>query len=244
MALGRAISRRLRTPNSVPGMLLLPAEGPPILASVDSFWIMVAIAIGSAVVEWLQKRRQNKGSSPSADPTHPASQPEAEAPTPMPGDWQEELRKLLDGGAPRPAPPPPIPTVIEPAPVRLPPLPTPRPVIDTPPPVIKPTRPVVILPTSPDPEPELAPAPSVVLADFSESETAYRRASTIDVLTAERLQVASARTDHHPVRQAIRPVRNAHPDVKQIHAWLRDPRTARQVMAASFILGPPRGLEP
>jgi hypothetical protein len=227
-------------------MLQLPADGTMVLASIDSFWIMVAIAIGSAVLEWVQKRRQAKGGEgPGERPVLP-SPPEAEQPAPVPGDWQEELRRMLDGSGPRPAPPspPPVPTVLEPAPERPPPISQPRPFDDAPPPVLKPTRPVVIFPTSPDPEPELAPAPSMVLADFRESEAAHQRANSIDVLTADRLQVASARTDHHPIRQAMRPTRNAPPDVKQIHAWLKDPRTARQVMAASFILGPPRALEP
>ena len=74
-------------------MTLPPTTGVALLASIDSFWIMVAIGIGSAMVEWWQKRKKHAADQ---DPGH-AAEPPPEVPRPAvpQSNWEEELRRML-----------------------------------------------------------------------------------------------------------------------------------------------------
>jgi hypothetical protein len=77
----------------------------------DSPWVVAAILIGSALVNWLAKRRQEKQAreqgqqSEGADPSPPSSTPPAEF------NLEETLRRLM-GEEPPPTPAPPAPPLI------------------------------------------------------------------------------------------------------------------------------------
>src|SRR6266550_7660776 len=85
----------------------------PVLGDIDKIWILVAIGIGSIIVEWLKKKKP-PGETASTDEaeshrstTHTPSRPAASRPATS--NWEEELRRLL-GGEPPVARPPPVPT--------------------------------------------------------------------------------------------------------------------------------------
>lgn len=218
-----------------------PAGPVLLLGALDSLWIMVLLALGSAVVEWLQRRRQRQsGENPTPDVEPP---PEGPRPVRRPEDWQEELRRLLEGETPPPRSEPPSPPVVvipssppPPAPLRE----VPEPAA---PPVIRPDRPVVVSAPRPVVDWEAAEAPTAPLAHLRESAAAHRRAKSLEAATIDRLRAASAIGDHAPQAAPTRHVQPLSPDAAQVRAWLSSPRTARQAVMASVILGPPRGLD-
>src|SRR5437867_11715619 len=81
----------------------------PILGDIDKFWILVAIGIGSIIVEWLKKKKppdetastdeaeSHHSTTPTPTPTATTtSRPAAPRPAAT-RDWEEELRRLLSG---------------------------------------------------------------------------------------------------------------------------------------------------
>lgn len=204
-----------------------------LFASIDSFIIMLALGIGSALVEWWQRKRQSgQAEKPGAPPPPSETAPR---PTAMPGDWEEELRRLLQGESPQPtAPPPPTPPPRahqpEPAPA--------------PPPLVARLEPARTARPPRESVDEAAPAPTADLAHLTESASAYRRASSLEELAQAQIHTATARTEH-PVSFAPPSHRNEPvPEVAQVLQALQHPHTARQAMVGAIILGPPRGLEP
>ncbi|MDB6016860.1 MAG: hypothetical protein JWR19_1349 [Pedosphaera sp.] len=162
--------------------------------------------------------------------------------------WEEELKRLLEGDKPivsstRPQPGPTA--VVTAKPMAPPPIP----------PIVRPkTRPVMVMPSlvkskavrAPKPGPTPIPVPAVTtfatrnMAPMRESRQAYARAGQLD-------KTMSAQIDKVPT-QRVQPtyVERAplSPDVAQVISLFKNPRTARQAVIASVILGPPRGLEP
>ena len=103
------------------------------LAVIDNIWVMLAIVVISAISSWLQKRNE-KNSQPEPwggeDEETPRQQRPGSvsppAPHPNPAlNWEEELKRLLDGkppldgtvSTPPPLPPPPVTRRIPPPPV-------------------------------------------------------------------------------------------------------------------------------
>jgi hypothetical protein len=223
----------------------------PILGDIDKFWILVAIAIGSIIVEWLKKKKppgepgstdegESHRSTPSTTSRPAASQPAATS------DWEEELRRLLSGEPPVAKPPP---------------VPTPQPT-----PVPPPIRPVVIQAPRHVPAPSaVTSAPPVVrtippplagtakaetkkrievqLPTLKESVTAYQRASHLQAQGIERLKHVEEMTERHvaSVPAAHRPT--VLPDAARTIALIRNRNTVRQAIVAAMIFGAPKGLE-
>lgn len=204
-----------------------------IFASIDSFVIMLALGIGSALVEWWQRKKQ--GGRPESPDSPAAPSETAPRPSAQPGDWEEELRRLLQGEPSKPdtAPPPaPAPQVNRPDPAPVPPLVIPQP---------EPARPSRLPRESVN---EAAPAPSTDLANLSESAVAYHRASSLEQLAQAQIRTATARTEH-PTSFSPPPHRiQVTPEVAQVLHSLQQPHTARQAMVGSIILGPPRAFDP
>ncbi len=71
----------------------------------DSPWIVAALVIGSALANWVAKRRQEKQGPPPADGAEPASPPNN---PPSEFNLEETLRRLLGEEPPRPPRPPPL----------------------------------------------------------------------------------------------------------------------------------------
>jgi len=222
----------------------------PILGDIDKIWILVAIGIGSIIVEWLKKKKP-PGDTASTDEaeshrsTTTTSRPAAPRPAAT-SDWEEELRRLLSG---------------EPPVVRPPPVPTPQPTA-VPPPI----RPVVIQAPRPVPAPPPANgAPPVVrtippplagtvmaeakkrvevqLPTLKESLTAYQRASRLQAQGIERLKHVEEMTEWHltSVPTAHRPT--VSPDAARTIAMIRNRNTVQLAIVAAMIFGAPKGLE-
>jgi hypothetical protein len=222
---------------------------PTLRASLDGLLFFIAIALFSALSNWLKKRQQ-----PPADEAdkHPAGHPQAAPATEPPParSWEEELRRLLEGdlsGHETPPPTQPPPPVIHRETVVV--VPTPQP---------------AATPTWSEREKELVPplvlprethfpkggeltarnqeqGPDFELARMEESASAYQRGQAVQEATAARLQqiaalTASARPEQPRERRTPAAARDL---VTRLH----HPATARQAVLAAVVLGPPRGLE-
>jgi hypothetical protein len=222
----------------------------PMLADLDKFWIFVAIAIGSIIVEWLKKRKQpgeTDTSTDTSDLRHPATPTSSRQPAPPPGatsDWEEELRRLL-GGEPPVARPPPIPTPQpSPPPIRPVVIQTPRPAlvptsVSGAPPIVKSIPPTLAGTAMAEAEKRV----EVQLPSLKESVTVYQRASHLQEQVIERLKHVEEMTERHAASAptAHRPTVSA--DAVQTIALIRNRHMVRQAVIASLILGTPKSLE-
>ena len=222
------------------------------LAGIDSFWVALVIIIGSSIYNWLQKRK-GAGNDQEPQPPLPAGR-KGQTPTrtqqPAPRQsksvsWEEELRRLLEGDAPV-APPLPLiivekkppATVTPPAPARA------RPMVEESSPA--PVRPLVTLSESASAHQRVEQLNKRVeahmgrVASMAAAASAFQKASGLDVAIEDRM---SKVTGQHVAQAAVVQHKAVPPDVAQVVALFRGPRTARQAIIASLILGPPRGLE-
>lgn len=90
---------------------------------------------------------------------------------------------------------------------------------------------------------ESAPAPSQELATLAPADDAYALAAGLETRVAAHLRevdegIANASPDHVRERTGGRSA-----EMEQVLALLRQPKTARQAVMATVILGPPRALE-
>ena len=90
---------------------------------------------------------------------------------------------------------------------------------------------------------ESAPAPGQELATLAPADDAYAMAAGLETRVAAHLRevdegIANASPDHVRERSGGRSA-----EMEQVLALLRQPKTARQAVMASVILGPPRALE-
>lgn len=229
-------------------------------ASVEGAIILLVLWLLSAFFNWIKRRAEQKQSgAPPAIPPRPGEHPApATSPATAAKTWEEELKRLLEGESPifTPSPPPPV----------APPL-----IVTVPPPVLAPAR---ARPTATrraaaiEPMSEESDAPSRPLATLRESESAYRRGSTLDRRTGERLQKVHALTTaeaayssasqlHERVAARMRNVvdhtREASPsplEIRRHHvaatatlALLQSPQSARQAIVTALVLAPPKAME-
>ncbi len=195
----------------------------------DSPWVVLAILVGSAVANWLAKRRQEK----QADQQDPQPPGEESMPPARPSasefDLEETLRRLM-GEESRPAPrtPPVIPQTPRPdrSPTRswaeellVPQVPPPRPASPT-------------LPASPPP-PILPPAIITRLEPAGEVDLSEER---FEQLTAQVKKPATVVTHRLGFPAARRGRRGA-------VLW-RDARSARRAFVAALVFAPPKSMEP
>lgn len=228
--------------------------------SFESILFVVVLLLLSGISNWLQKRRQSNGEetpgrAPEADglpapPTIrrgvPTSRPNPPtAPAPSSRSWEEELRRLLEGEPPVITAPPPAP------PTPPPPTPTGRPVTQA--------RPVVVVtPVPPRPTPVPAPRPPqlpvvvsaeleggapAVLARMEQSEAAMSRAGQLHADVARRLRRVDEMTARHEVRTVGDRVAVRSAEARAARVLLQNPRTARQAIVASVLLGAPKAFE-
>lgn len=228
-----------------------------LLAVVDNIWVMLAIVIISAISSWLQKRNQKNGQpepwggeDDSPRPQRPGGG-NASAPNPsQPLNWEEELKRLLEGQPPLDStagtPPPPPPPIIR----RQTPPPPPLPVS-----VAResqrtdhegvPSRESAATPWQ-DVSLDSQPTPTKPLATLDHSTHAYQRAAHLHQAVAAHMQRVDDQTEKHgrPLA-APRLIRRdaGSADARAVVALLRRPSTARQALLASFVLAPPKALE-
>jgi hypothetical protein len=238
---------------------------PTFAASWEGLLFILVLAAITGLSNWLQQRRKDKEAGwpperrplapprPGSPESRPGPPPVTAPPPPRPAfNWEEELRRLLEGEPSAPptveAAPPPTPSPTPPPPVR--PTPVPAAPAEAPPP--RPARPLakpLAPPRSPVRFPEEAealdeaPAPSFQLAAMEQSAAAHKRASRLDIQTTARLQAVAARTAEPVPAQPAARLRGRSAEAAQVVGQLRHPRSARQVVLASVILGPPKALE-
>jgi hypothetical protein len=231
---------------------------PLFAASLESLIVFVVILALSALGNWLKTRKgqATEGWGDEEGPTVPPRKPGQPAPGPtqppasQPGpafDLERELRRMF-GQEPEPPPPPtrPSPPVLAPSPV--------------PPMARPPARPSPVL--ADDIEEEFVPvslpsgthfpktaramdqasAPDFELAPLAQSKAAYHRASSLEMSVQAKLEAVRLGLSH------AMPPRSGHPkatspELASVLHSLKQPRTARQAILASVILGPPRSLE-
>ena len=226
------------------------ATSAPILGLIDKFWIFMAIALGSIIVEWLKKKHPpgQAGSTDEAEShrststtLHPA-EPRSAATS----DWEEELRRLLGVKPPvaRPAHvPTPEPTAAPP-PIRPVVLQAPRPILTPPPvggerPVVRSIPPPLAGAVMADAEKSV----EVQLPTLKESVTAYQRASHLQEQVVERLKHVEEMTERHLARVPTAHRQTVSSDAVRSIALIRNRNTVRQAIVAGLIFGTPKGLE-
>ncbi len=213
---------------------------------MDSLITAIVIVVIAAIATWFKKLGQPKDtdeetrmrrSITTPRPTQPGQPRPFAQPRPQSGpvSWEEELRRLLEGGtpaAPLPVRPPPV--VITQAPRSIPPAPPPlpRPTFAPPP------RPVPVI-ISQAPVPASFEARPRQLATFAESSQAYERASALGSTVAQHIESVPGQAV-----QLTMVVRNqTSPELLRAVSLFQNARSARQAIIASIILGPPKALE-
>ncbi len=202
---------------------------------METLITLLVFGVIAAIANWFteQKRkkldaeRQREGSSPNV---RPLQRPSESQPPPAPAfDWQEELRRVLQGDEPVPPPRPPPPPVLRPA---------------TPPPVPRPqpaqvSKPIIVVRPSPVVETEGTGLP-VTLPSLTQSASAYTRAQNLESSVEGHMREAREQVSRHTVRVAPR---RTTAEVAGVVKMIRGPQGARTAILASIILGPPKALE-
>ena len=190
------------------------ATGPgPMLAGFDDWGILIFVIIAVLSNLFGGKKKQQE-----EEPWEPEEQPSPQPGTSSPSNLEEELRRLLSGGSSQqPAPPveEPLPPVLE--------------------------EPSVLQSASPTPEPDWEPEPVVETASplpLREAKEAYQQASHLHKAVAERMERVHT---HHAAPAASTDA--APGELREVITMVRQPKTARQAIVASVILGSPKGLE-
>jgi hypothetical protein len=195
---------------------------------MEQILFLVAVAVLSMLHSWWTKRKEKE--SEDAE-TPPPGQPERPAPKrPSAANWEDELRRLLEGEDDKPAPRPPPVIVHAPRPVAPPPLPVaPRPRIAS-----RPPEPVS------QSDPDMDTGLPVRFSSLEGSAQAFLRASNIEGKVAAHMQRADQQVASHP-KSVLK--REASPEVRQAVNLLRNRQSQRAVILAGVILGPPKAME-
>ena len=224
-----------------------------LLAVIDNIWVMLAIVVISALSSGFQQRNQKDGQAEpwgGEDEENSRSQRSAggnsSAPNPnQPLNWEEELKRLLEGKPPLDStastPPPPIVHRVPPPPL-------------VPQKVARESQGIdeesIASRESSSPWQDTSydslPEPTKPLAHLEHNTQAYQRATHLHETVAARMRHAGELTEKHgrPLA-ASRVVRRdiGSPDARAVVALLRQPASARQALLASFVLAPPKALE-
>lgn len=226
-----------------------------LLAITDNPYVVLAIVIISALTSWYQKRNKKDGQAEpwggEDDETYrqQRSGGSASAPNPnQPLNWEEELKRLLEGKPPLDGtagtPPPPPPPIVRRAP-SPPPLPA---TVSRESEGIDEEGIASRESSSPwqDTSYDSLPEPTKPLAHLEHHTQAYQRATQLHENVAAHMRRVDDQTEKHgkPLaapRLIRRDVGSA--DARAVVALLRRPSTARQALLASFVLAPPKALE-
>jgi len=210
---------------------------------MEKLIFLVVIVIITALHHWWKNR--NGPPADEEDQPWPAA-PRRQAPPPPPGsnpaparpqatNWEEELRRLLEGDAPR-RPVPPVVMAPAPPPLPAPPRPQPKRQPAAPPPFLARSS----IPVPDEGHEEEAGLP-VKMPTLAQSAQAYLSARTLDARMAARLKQVSQNVQTHP---KFTMQRQPMPAIRQGVALLRDRQSQRAAIIASIVLGPPKALEP
>lgn len=257
--------------------LFSSVEVTPMLASIESIFVFLVIAAISAMFGGKKKRREGDigedWTAQQAPPRMPRQTSQRYTPPVPPAkkqvDWEEELRRMLQGTNPQP---PPIPRSAPPVPRT--PLPRPQPVSRPEP---SPALPKIFrqeklykghcencdghLEFLPEHMEETVPCPHCnqltvlrpftqttvetlthkpTVGNFGKGAQSWQRASTLD----QRVGTDMAAKLRRPVDLTKAQVRTQRsPEIDSAVALLATPATARQAVIASLIFSPPKAME-
>lgn len=225
------------------------------LAAIDNIWVMLAVVVISAISSWLQSRNKKEEQPPpwggEDDEAYQQQRTGSGGSTPpnpnQPLNWEEELKRLLEGKPPldgtvgTPPPPPPPPPIIR----------------RTPPPVPEPVsresegvdEESIASRESSSPWQDTSldslPEPNKPLATLGKSADAYQRATQLHETVAARMRQVGEQTEKHgkPLLAPVPMGCAINADAQTVVTLLRQPATARQALIASFVLAPPKALE-
>lgn len=232
---------------------LLPTEiaGGGLFAFTDNPYVILAIVIISAITSWVQSRnKKDERAEPwggeDDENYKPYQQPSGTSAPNQPLNWEEELKRLLEGKPPLDgtvgAPPPPPPPIIR----RAEPPPLPEPVARESEGVDEES---LASRESSSPWSDTAydslPEPTKSLAHFEQSTQAQHRIAQFHETVAAHMHRVDAQVEKHgqPVHAPRPAARAINADVRAVVGSLRRPATARQALIASFVLAPPKALE-
>ncbi len=198
---------------------------------MEKLIFVIAVVVISMIHSWLQKRKgepeEDSAPWPASRPRRPVPPP-ANRPAPGMETWEDELRRLLQGGEPRQDRPPVV--------VQVPPT--------VPPP----------LPRTAARRPRIAPVPAakaevegemetglpVQMPTLEQSAQAFLRASNLESRVADHMRGIDARVTSHVVAEVRR---EKSPAVREALALVRNRQSQRAAIIAGVILGPPKALE-
>ena len=202
---------------------------------MEQLLILVVIAVLSALHSWWKKKQGREAEVEDGDSPGPSNRPGAPQKRPSPAsNWEEELRRLLQGEE-APASPS-SPPVIVTAP---PPLPAQRRHVAPQPAAPQPYLARSSIPVPLEGEEENVGLP-VKMPTMAESAQAFLRGRSIDTQVTERMEQVQARVTTH--RGDVRNVRGASPEVTRAREMLRERSAQRSAIITSIILGPPKAL--
>lgn len=192
---------------------------------MEQVLIVLAIVVISMLHSWWKKRNGESDEEAAPWPTTPPRRPPV-APPSQAANWEDELRRLLQGEEPaRPAPPP---VVAQQAPPPLPRTFAPRPQAAP--------RPALVVNFDGEMETGLP----VQMSSLEHSAQAFLRTSNIEAKVAAHMQRSDQQVAAHPKFELKR---EASPEVRQAVSLVRNRQSQRAAILASIILGPPKAME-
>jgi hypothetical protein len=209
--------------------------------SLIQFIVLMVLAGATALFNWIRKRGQPDEWGDEMDRETPPDSP-LDRPRPEKPDWEEELRRLLEGEEAPPKTPPRAP----------PPIPPPVVVVNrpTPPPVRQQPAPPPLPFPSPRSQPsEWAPEPpeqreipeaAVPVQSLQEAARAFLRGNQLESKVAAQMHDVGR---HAQLRSVTAVPQQTAAEVKRARRWLDDRESLRAAVIASVILGPPKSLE-
>ena len=195
--------------------------------------IILAIVVISMIHSWWKKRNgegdEDAAPWPTAPPRRPPGAPPqnrpASAPPSQAANWEEELRRLLQGEEPgRSAPP----VVVQQAPPPLPRAIAPRPQVA---PRMEPVM---------DLGGEMETGLPVQMPSLEHSAKAFLRASQLEQRVSDHMHGVDVRVTEHKI---IEIKKQTSPEIRQAVALVRNRQSQRAAIIAGIILGPPKAME-
>jgi hypothetical protein len=179
-----------------------------------------------ALQAWWKKKAEKEQAEPP--PPWPGQQPQQQpgpaqpqrpAQTPA-ARWEEELRRLLEGESPKPAPPP-----VAPSPPPLPPKMPRKPVV---------SKPVVVV------DRDMETGLPVQMPTLQHSAQAFLRASQLESKVAEQMRRVEEQVTRH---KKVETRRGVSPEIRQAIGLVRNRQSQRAAIIAGIVLGPPKAME-
>ena len=207
---------------------------------MEKLIVLAVILLGSAISSYFQNKKKRE--EEELERRSPGTSPRAgESPIPhrpkTGRDWQEDLRRILQG---RSEQPPSHAQTVPPRPPQA--VPSRGPIIPparqtTPPPIV---RTKIILPTTPKAPAEPSEGDLNFPSPLKQSATAYDRASQLSGRVESRMEAIDSQTDRHkPTAIAARATRSGATIVKRL---TRNRESLREAFIASLVFAPPVGL--